>query len=95
MCCESWTSSLGLLMITDINKDNGYNEISFAGFGGKVVSVKDRKGQVPGSSFLTISLNPFTTVGNSDELSEIVGLKESVQSLTIISGRYFDYWVAK
>lgn len=36
--------SLGLLMITNINNDNGYNEISFAGFSGKVVSVKNRKG---------------------------------------------------
>lgn len=35
--------SLRLLMITEINKDNGYNEISFAGFGGKIVSVKDTK----------------------------------------------------
>lgn len=35
-------------MITDINKHNGYNEISSASFGaysgGKIVSVKDRKG---------------------------------------------------
>lgn len=82
-------------MITNINNDNGYNEISFAGFSGKVVSVKNRKGQVPGAFFSTISLNPFTIVGNSDELSEIVGLKESLQSLTIVTGHYFNYWVAK
>lgn len=47
-CAEGCVLSLGLLMITDINKHVGYNEISpacsGACSGGKIVRVKDRKG---------------------------------------------------